>query len=90
MKASLTAIFLLLAAPPAVAGDRYDRSLEQAVKRIVAETFAAGLREGYEPGEAPHLVRPPSRETTASIPPGGWVDGLAPAREWVIQPPGAI
>ncbi len=79
--ASIALVFAT-AATPALAGERYDRKLEQAAMRIVAERIG-DIRGGFSYGQKPRLVE--AQETApSSIEPSQQPDS-SPS---IIMPPG--
>lgn len=84
-KTMIAGAMLLACAMPANAAQEYDRSLERAVMKIVAEkigTVADNLRGTFAANEAPEFSAPVAREDASrSDSDHGWTDGLARAIE---------
>ncbi|MVA98787.1 hypothetical protein GN330_16185 [Nitratireductor sp. CAU 1489] len=74
----------LVLAAPAMADQKFDRSIDAAAARIVAERIGE-IRGGFAPGDTPDFVG--EVKTVASVAPsdGSWSDGLARAHD--VAPP---
>ncbi len=78
---------LAMVAGTAAADVKYDRELEQAAVRIVAQKMG-DLRGGFAFDELPDFVRTFDRGAVGTVPSAsaGWSDGLALAVGWQVRP----